>query len=88
MERFKRVDFEGFCFVLPGETFEEIEPSTEDEPKPRVCSDWVHSSDFGITRVSDGSRYNDITSPPFQDKTYQAPGRDGAYYFESFYNAR
>lgn len=88
MERFKRVDFEGFCFVLPGETFEEIEPSTEDEPKPRVCSDWVHSSDFGITRVSDGSRYNDITSPPFQDKTYRAPGRDGVYYFESFYNAR
>ena len=88
MERFKRVDFEGFCFVLPGETFEEIEPSTEDRPRPRVCSDWVHSSDFGITRVSDGSRYNDITSPPFQDKTYQAPGRDGAYYFESFYNAR
>jgi hypothetical protein len=29
----------------------------------------VHSSDLGIMRVSDGSRYNDSLLPTIQDKT-------------------
>lgn len=47
-----------------------------------------HSSDFGITRVSDGSRYNDNLLPTIQDKTVQAPGRDGTYFFGSYYTQR
>lgn len=48
----------------------------------------VHSSDLGIMRVSDGSRYNDSLLPTIQDKTVQAPGRDGTYFFGSYYTQR
>lgn len=48
----------------------------------------VHSSDLGIMRVSDGSRYNDNLLPTIQDKTVQAPGRDGTYFFGSYYTQR
>ena len=44
-----------------------------------------HSSDLGIVRVSDGSRYNDSLVPAFQDKTAQRVGNDGTFYWESFY---
>ena len=48
----------------------------------------VHSSDLGIKRVSDGSRYNEDLLPSLQDKTVQIPGGDGTYYFGSYYTQR
>lgn len=48
----------------------------------------VHSSELGLMRVSDGSRYNQDLLPPLQDKTAQVNGRDGAVYFGSQYNIR
>lgn len=44
-----------------------------------------HSSELGITRVSNGSRYDENLLPTIQDKTVQVPGGDGTYYFGSFY---
>ena len=44
-----------------------------------------HSSDHGIVRVSDGSRYNYTILPAFQDTTQKMPGSDGTLYWESFY---
>ena len=37
--------------------------------------------DFGVYRVSDGNRYNEELSPTMVDKTAEAPGGDGMYYF-------
>lgn len=48
----------------------------------------VHSSELGIVRVSDGSRYNENLLPTLQDKTVQVPGGDGQYYFGSNYGAK
>ena len=48
----------------------------------------VHSSDLGIIRVSDGSRFNENLLPTMQDKTAQVPGGDGTYYFGSYYTQR
>lgn len=45
----------------------------------------VHSSELGLTRVSDGSRYAENLFPTIQDKTVQVPGADGTYYFGSYY---
>lgn len=45
----------------------------------------VHSSELGLTRVSDGSRYTENLFPTIQDKTVQVPGADGTYYFGSYY---
>lgn len=50
--------------------------------------DNVHSSDLGILRVSDGSRYNEYLLPTSQDITVQVPGGDGTYYFGSYYTNR
>ena len=47
-----------------------------------------HSSEFGIVRVSDGSRFNENLLPTMQDKTVQVPGGDGTYYFGSYYTQR
>lgn len=47
-----------------------------------------HSSDLGIIRTSDGSRYNYDLLPTFQDVTLQVPGGDGTYYFGSHYTER
>ena len=47
-----------------------------------------HSSDLGIVRVSDGSRFNENLLPTIQDKTVQIPGGDGTYYFGSYYTQR
>lgn len=48
----------------------------------------VHSSELGIKRVSDGSRFNENLLPTIQDKTVQVPGGDGTYYFGSHYTQR
>lgn len=48
----------------------------------------VHSSDLGIMRVSDGSRFSENLLPTMQDKTAQVPGGDGTYYFGSFYTQK
>lgn len=48
----------------------------------------VHSSEWGIVRTSDGSRFNENLLPTMQDKTVQVPGGDGAYYFGSYYTQR
>ena len=47
-----------------------------------------HSSAMGIIRTSNGSRYNDILLPTFQDKTVVAPGSNETYYFGSQYTQR
>ena len=44
-----------------------------------------HSSNMGITRVSNGNRFNETLLPNFQDKTGSVTGRDGMYYFGSQY---
>ena len=43
----------------------------------------IDSSDLGITRVSDGSRYTEDLLPTSQDKTAVIPGGDGTYYWET-----
>ena len=45
----------------------------------------IHSSELGLMRVSDGSRYNEDLLPPLQDKKAQISGRDGEVYFGSQY---
>ena len=47
-----------------------------------------HSSELGIVRVSDGSRFNENLLPTIKDKTVQVPGGDGTYYFGSEYTQR
>ena len=46
-----------------------------------------HSAEMGITRVSDGTRYNDNLLPTFQDKT-AVINRDGTYFFNSNYTQK
>lgn len=48
----------------------------------------VHSSTLDITRVSNGSRYEDELVPAFQDKTAQIEGGDGTLFWESFYSQK
>ena len=48
----------------------------------------VHSSELNLIRVSDGSRYNDITGPTFQDKTMTVPGVDETYFFNTTYQQK
>ena len=50
--------------------------------------DGVHSSELGIFRVSDGSRYSENLLPTIQDKVTQVPGGDGMYYQGSYYTQR
>lgn len=47
-----------------------------------------HSSEFGIVRTSNGSRFDENLLPTMQDKTVQVQGGDGAYYFGSQYTQR
>ena len=47
-----------------------------------------HSSELGIVRVSEGSRFNENLLPTMQDKTVQVPGGDGTYYFGSYYTQK
>ena len=48
----------------------------------------IHSSQLGIIRTSDGSRFNENLLPTIQDKTVQVPGGDGTYYFGSWYTQK
>ena len=48
----------------------------------------VHSSDLGIVRTSNGSRFDENLLPTIQDKTVQIPGGDGTYYYGSYYTQR
>lgn len=48
----------------------------------------THSSELGIVRVSDGSRYKEDYIPNFNDITATVPGKDGTYYFGSNYTQR
>lgn len=50
--------------------------------------DGIHSSELGLMRISDGSRYTDNLLPTFSDKTLQIPGADGTYYIDSFYTQK
>lgn len=45
----------------------------------------IHSSDLGIIRTSDGSRFNENLLPTSQDKVVQVPGQSGSYFFGSQY---
>lgn len=45
----------------------------------------VHSSELGIMRVSDGSRYSEDLLPNFQDKTEQVAGGNGTYFWNRQY---
>lgn len=47
-----------------------------------------HSSQLGIVRTSDGSRFNENLLPTMQDKTIQVPGGDGTYYFGSYFTQK
>lgn len=50
--------------------------------------DNIHSSELGIFRVSDGSRYSENLLPTIQDKTTQVPGADGTYFHGSYYTQK
>ena len=50
--------------------------------------DGIHSSELGLTRVSDGSRYEENFLADFQDKTAQAVGADNTYYYGSYYTKK
>lgn len=45
--------------------------------------DNIHSSDFNLIRVSNGSRYESNLLPSFQDSIIQGEGKDGMFYFGS-----
>lgn len=47
-----------------------------------------HSSDLGIVRTSNGSRFDENLLPTIQDKTVQVPGGDGTYFFGSYYTQK
>ena len=47
-----------------------------------------HSSDLGIVRVSDGTRYSQELSPTISDQTTTISGRDGSYFFGSYYTQK
>lgn len=48
----------------------------------------VHSSELGITRVSNGSRYEAQLGGNFKDYTAEVPGAMGTYYFGSDYGTK
>lgn len=49
---------------------------------------WHSIRNGHIWRTSDGSRYNENLIPTLTDKTIDAPGADGQYYFNSFHKNR
>jgi hypothetical protein len=49
---------------------------------------WHSIRNGHIWRTSDGSRYNTNLIPTLTDKTIDAPGNDGQYYFNSFHKNR
>ena len=48
----------------------------------------IHSSDLGITHVSDGDRYKDALVPEIEDKTVEIPGLDGIYFYGSNFKSK
>ena len=48
----------------------------------------VHCNELGITRVSEGDRYEETLHPEIKDITAEVPGMDGEYYFGSTYGNR
>ena len=48
----------------------------------------VHSSDLGITHVSEGDRYKDMLVPEIEDKTVEIPGLDGIYFYGSNFKSK
>jgi predicted phage tail component-like protein len=50
--------------------------------------DGIHSSRLGITRVSEGDRYDELLVPEIEDKIVDVPGGDGSYFFGSLYRNR
>ena len=46
----------------------------------------IHSSVFGITRTSDGTRNNQNLIPTCSDNTLEVPGADGAIYVDSTFD--
>lgn len=46
------------------------------------------TEDLGITRVSDGDRYNEPLIPEIEDKTIEIPGLDGSYFYGSNFKSR
>ena len=58
--------------------------STQDYDFIAFCFNNKNSlDDFGIYRVSDGSRYNVELTPTQEDITAEAPAMDGMYYFKT-----
>lgn len=47
-----------------------------------------HSSEYGVLRVSDGSRYQETLIPTSEDYTVDIPGGDGQYYFGSNFKSK
>lgn len=50
--------------------------------------DDIHSSELGLIRVSEGSRYNSSLLPTLQDKTSPIVGRDGEVLLNSSYGSK
>lgn len=50
--------------------------------------DGIHSSRLGITRVSEGDRYNESLVPEIEDKIIPVPGENGSYFFGSLYRTK
>lgn len=46
------------------------------------------NTDLGISRVSDGSRYEETLLPSIKDNTIEIEGRDGNLFFNSFYKTK
>lgn len=44
-----------------------------------------HSSELGIVRVSDGSRYSENLLPTMRNETVEVPGGDGTYWWKTDY---
>lgn len=47
-----------------------------------------HIKDLGVTRVSEGDRYEEEIFPELKDRTTEVPGLDGSYYFGAEYGPK
>lgn len=66
----------------------EVEAGTQSTDYIGFSFNGVHSSELGIVRTSDGSRFNENLLPTIQDKTVQIPGGDGSHFFGSNYTQK
>lgn len=46
------------------------------------------ASEYGLTRVSNGKRYDANITPTLTDKTVEVPGNDGMYFFSTYHKQR